>query len=405
MTTILNSNGINDNYEKKVSTISQNLIFTSSQNLGKNRMIIGVNARMLLPHRMEGIARYSWETTKRMILNHPEDTFILFFDRQFDKEYIIADNVIGVILSPQARHPILWKIWFDWSLKRALKKHKVDVLYSPDGFCSLTTNVPTVLVSHDLAYLHYPKSMRQEQLAFYTKKVPLFHKKAEQIIAVSEATKSDIVSSFDVSRSKIKVAHNALQEIIREGNNKKVSKPYILYVGSIHPRKNIARLLSAYDMYRQHEDSKNAPKLIIAGRRAFQNDDVDKALNEMEFKQDVEFLGMVSEEEKWQLMEHASLFAYISLFEGFGIPILEAMSVKTPVLTSSGGALEEVAGGSALLVDPLNVEEVSKGIRKLLKQAELRESQIEKGIQRVSDFSWDKSAETIYKALQEVLNK
>ena len=393
---------INDKNAKKVSTMTQNLIFTSSQNLRKDRMIIGVNARMLLTHRMEGIARYSWETTKSMILNHPEDTFILFFDRKFDLKFIIADNVKGVVISPQARHPILWKIWFDWSVKRSLKKYNVDVLYSPDGFCSLTTDVPTVLVSHDLAYLHYPETMRKEQLAFYERKVPKFHEKADRIIAVSEATKSDIVSSFGIAESKILVAHNALQEVKRDKTETKFTEQYILYVGSIHPRKNIARLLIAYDIFRKHDTSKPAIKLKIAGRRAFQNDAVDEAYHAMEFKEDVEFLGMVSEKEKWELMEHASLFVYISLFEGFGIPILEAMSVRTPILCSKGGALEEVAGGAALLVDPCKIDEISNGMKRLIDDKDLRESQVGRGLKRVSDFNWDKSASIIYKALKEI---
>jgi len=119
-------------------------------------MRIGINTRVLLKGRMEGVARYIHETVSRMALAHPEDQFVLFFDRPFHQDFVYADNVTPVVIGPPARHPILWYIWFEWSLKLALKKHRIDVLLSPDTYMSLSTQVPTLLVTHDLAYLHYP---------------------------------------------------------------------------------------------------------------------------------------------------------------------------------------------------------------------------------------------------------
>jgi hypothetical protein len=163
---------------------------------------IAVNTRLLLHNKLEGIGWFTYEIFKRMAENHPEHTFYFLFDRAYHPSFVFSKNVIPVVVSPQARHPLLYKIWFDISLKRALKKIKPDVFISPDGYLSLTTDVPQINVIHDLNFEHYPNAMPAPSLKYYKKYFPLFAKKAKHIVTVSEYSKQDIVTTYTIDARK-----------------------------------------------------------------------------------------------------------------------------------------------------------------------------------------------------------
>ena len=161
---------------------------------------------------MEGICRYIYETTKKMVLDHPEDEFYFFFDRAYDEEFIFADNVTPVVVYPQARLPILWKIWFEWTVPYYLKKYNIDVFVSGDTYASISTKVPTLLVSHDIAYHHYPDHLPKKHLNYYKKYFKKFHERADHIVAVSNFTKSDITKAYNLNPEKITVGYNSTPE-------------------------------------------------------------------------------------------------------------------------------------------------------------------------------------------------
>jgi len=368
-------------------------------------MVIGVNARLFLPQVMEGIARYSWETTRRMIQGNPHDHFVLFFDRPIDPRYKIAENMPCVRSFPPSRHPILWRWWFDYTLPRLFKKHKIDVFYSGDGSMSLRSEVPTLLVSHDITYFHYPQFMRKGHIKYLQNHVPKFHEKAKHIIAVSEFTKTDLVENLGLNPSKVTVAYNALPSSKKSGLTSK-KKEFFLYLGSLHPRKNIENLLRGFDEFLE-ELKENGyrdalPKLKLAGRAAFSTESIDQVHAKMKNGNAVEFLGSVTEEVKWQLLAEAKCMCYVSKWEGFGIPLLEAMSVKTAVITSNRGSLKEVGGDAALFVTPENPNEIKTALLKIWSDEKLRNDLVAKGSERVKDFDWDETTEIIYKALQKI---
>jgi len=195
---------------------------------------------------MEGIARYIYETTKRMVLAHPEDEFHFFFDRPYDEDFIFADNVTGHVLSPPARHPLLWHLWFEWAVPARLKKINADVFLSGDMYLSRKTKVPTIMVSHDLGYEHYPHHLRWSHKKYMLHYSKIYHHKASHLIAVSQATKDDIIDTYKINGSKITVAHNATPngfKPISESEKKKLQieftqgDPFFIYLGSLHPRK------------------------------------------------------------------------------------------------------------------------------------------------------------------------
>ena len=156
-------------------------------------MIIAINTRFLLKGKLEGIGWFTNEIVRRMVVNHPEHEFIFLFDRPYDPQFIFASNINPVVISPPARHPILWYIWFEWSVRRALKKYKADIFISTDGFLSLSSKVPSLLVVHDLAFEHYPQHLPFKFRYYLQKFTPKFVRKATHTITVSSYSKKDLI--------------------------------------------------------------------------------------------------------------------------------------------------------------------------------------------------------------------
>ena len=354
---------------------------------------------------MEGIARYIHETTKRIVLAHPEHEFHFLFDRPYDEQFIYADNVTPHILRPPSRHPVLWYLWFEWAVPRKLKAINADVFYSGDMYCSLRTDTPTLMVSHDLNYEHHPEYLTKSVRKYMLHYSPLYHKKAGKLIAVSEATKKDIVKIYGIAHDKINVAYNAVpdgfaplpEERKQNIRNQWTSgKKYFVYVGSLHPRKNVARLLQAFDSFKKQSGLPH--KLVIYGRVAFKTKEIFDSLSQMVHKADVIFLkdGSLSVPD---IMGAAEALCFPSLFEGFGIPILEAFHAEIPVITSNVSSMPEVAGEAAILVDPLDPLDIAAAMVKIAADRVLSKRLVAIGKKQRENFSWDKSAEVIYKEL------
>lgn len=360
---------------------------------------------------MEGIGWHNYELCKTLVEQHPEDEFIFLFDRPFDRQFLFAPNVKGVFLPPPARRPFLWYLWFEWALPMYFKWSKPDVFLSMDGYCSLRTKVPTVLVTHDIAYVHYPDQIPAWGLKYYQRNVPRFLERADRILTVSEFGKTDILEHFEVDPTKIQVAPNALRGQFKPINEdeKQATKfayadgqDYFFYLGAVHPRKNVHRLILAFDEFKKRTQ---APvRLLIAGRLAWQTGEIKEAYDAVDSRQDIEFLGYVPDEELKKILAAALALTYVSLFEGFGLPILEAMHCKVPVLTSNRSAMPEVAGKAALLVNPLDVEEIAKGLQVLYEDEQLRAQLVKQGVQERKRFTWEQAATLVYENINKILN-
>ena len=372
-------------------------------------MRIAVNTRLLLKGKLEGIGWVAYETLKRIVLAHPEVEFYFIFDRQPDPMFLFADNVKSVVLFPQARHPFLFIWFFELSLPRALRKIKADLFFSPDGYLSLKSNVPQVVEFHDLNFEHFPKDMPKIHLWHYKKYFPKFAKKAKRIVTVSEFSKQDIVECYGVDPAKIDVAYNGVNEIFTPLSIKQQEEirakysgghPYLMFVGSLHPRKNLARLFMAFDRFKQL--NKNDVKLVIVGEKRWWTEPIQKAYDAMSCKDDVDFAGRLSAEDLHQVTAAALASVYVSYFEGFGIPILEAFRCDTPVITSNVTSMPEVAWDAALLVDPFNEDSIADAMVKVLDE-NVRKELIEKGRLRAQDFSWDQTASVIWNNLEKCI--
>jgi glycosyltransferase involved in cell wall biosynthesis len=371
-------------------------------------MIIAVNTRFLLPNRLEGMGWVAYETLSRMVAAHPEDTFVFFFDRPFEPSFVFAKNVIPVVLFPQARHPFLFVWWFEWSVARALKRYNADVFLSPDNFCTLRTDVPTCLVVHDVAWTHPESRVGGLMQWYYDFFAPRFLQKATRIVTVSNFVKQDALRAYPfLDEKKIEVAHNACRSDFKplsEAEKTSVKaqytegSPFFIFVGAVHPRKNVHRLIEAFGLFKKRTNS--AVKLVIVGRFGWQTGDVKAAFDGSDYQKDIIFTGYVANEEVPKLVGSALAVTYVSLSEGFGIPILEGFNCDVPVLTSTTTSMPEVAADAALLVNPESIEDIANGMEKLATNADLRADLIEKGKKRRVDFDWNNSAAILYKNVQ-----
>ena len=368
---------------------------------------IGVNTRLLIKDQLDGIGWYQYEILKRMTKANPSHQFIFFFDRKYDPSFVFEKNVIPIVLRPQARHPILFKLWFNHAVRKALIKHKIDLFFSPDGYICLKTNVPQVGTFHDLNFEHFPKDLRPSHSRYYRSQFPIFAKKAQHLVTVSEFSKNDIMERYGVKQEKITVIHNGVNnsygpvpDAIKNSCRNKYANgsPFFLYVGSLHSRKNIVRLIEAFMIFKNASGS--TTKLILAGNKYDWTTAMEDALNSSEYKDDIILTGRIHQTELINLMGSALALTYVSYFEGFGMPILEAMRSGTPVITSDCTSIPEVAGEAALMVDPFQSEDIASAMAKVETSQKLRHELIEKGAKQVTLFNWDRCAEETWKVIE-----
>ncbi|MEO1436809.1 MAG: glycosyltransferase family 1 protein [Bacteroidota bacterium] len=369
-------------------------------------MRIAVNTRFLLKGKMEGFGRFTQESMSRIVRQHPEHEFLFFFDRPYDEQFLFADNVQGFNLFPPARHPVLFLAWFEGMVAHQLHRQKADVFLSPDGFCSLRTSTPTLLVVHDISFKHYPEYVPFVERQYYDRFMPRFIQKARRVATVSEYSKQDIAANYSISTDKIDVVYNGVnpefiplsgdaQQAVRDQFSN--GQPFFLYVGSVHPRKNVSRLIQAFDQFKQQSGS--PMQLLLGGRMAWQTSDVEQVFRASPHQSDIHFLGRLSQADLIRLTASAFALTYVSILEGFGIPILEAMQCHTPVITSNVTSMPEVAGNAAQLVDPFSVDSIAQGMLHMWQDATFREQCIATGQEQLKQFSWAQTADRLWASL------
>ena len=373
-------------------------------------MEIAVNTRLLQHNKLEGIGRFMFETLKRITVAHPEHHFYFIFDRPFHEDFIFSDNITPIIAGPPARHPFLFVYWLEFTVYDLLKKLKVDLFLSCDGYLSLRSSVKQLAVIHDINFHHYPNDLPWLVKKYYNYYFPRFAKKASRIATVSEFSKNDIATTYSIPKSQIDVVYNGCSDGFGAVNDQKkrttqikyaAGSPYFIYVGSIQPRKNLQRLFLAFDLFKKQSGAEH--KLLIAGQKYFWNKAMKDSLADCEHKKDILFLGRVEEDVLHDLTASAFAALYVPLFEGFGIPLLEAMQSEVPVITSNVSSLPEVAGNAALYCTPTNIEDIANAMLKLYNDSQLREALVQNGIIRKQQFSWDNTANLLWKSCETTL--
>ncbi len=361
---------------------------------------------------MEGIGHFTFESVSRMAEQHPEHEFHLLFDRPFDSSFLTQPNMVGHVIPPPARLPILFKLWYDVMVPIWLKKIGADVFVSPDGHGSLRCPVPQLLVVHDIYFAHYPMDMIPRFRKFILKRTPQYIAASQRIATVSMFSKMDISSTYGCAKEKIDVVYNGANTNFQPlpahavaAYKEKYSQgqPYFVSIGSLHPRKNMQRLLPAFDLFKKRTGLPH--KLLIVGRSFWESKDMAHAKSNMEYHHDVLFTGRLASSEVAEVLGAAEVNVYVSYFEGFGIPILEAFQSGVPVITAAATATQEVAGDAALLVDPFSVNDIASALEKMAVSADTRAFYRERGIERAKHFSWEKTATALWNSILKTIDK
>ncbi len=371
---------------------------------------IAVNTRLLIPGKLEGIGWFTYQNFKRIVRDHPECTFYFIFDRPFSREFVFADNVRPVRLFPPARHPVLYYIFFEFAVSRFLNKVGADLFVSPDGFLSRRFKGPQLPVFHDLNFMHNPEFLPYLTAKYYTRFFPEYAAMAKRIVTVSQYSKNDIEQTFHFPGDRIDVVYNGVHEVFAPVSHDTARAtreqfaegcPYFVYIGALHKRKNIENMLHAFDIFKRTDQQQY--KLLVVGAPMFGSKALRKVFQSMQHKEDVVLVGRKYEHTLRNIVASSRALLLVSYFEGFGVPILEAMQCDVPVIASRATSMPEVGGDAVLLADPSSAEQIADAMRQIANNDGLKESLIQKGRQQRQNFSWDKSAALLWESMVKCL--
>jgi glycosyltransferase involved in cell wall biosynthesis len=374
-------------------------------------MKIVVNARMLIANKLSGIGWFKYHTLKRLVQSHPEVQFVFLFDRKFDEEFIFGSNVEPEVVFPPARHPFLWYYWFEHAIPGVIRKHQPDLFFSPDGFLSLRIkDIPSLPVIHDINFHHFPDDLTFFIGHYYRRYFPKYANHAKRIITVSEYSKNDISSFYNIPEENIDVAYNGANEMYGplDESIKSVTKEkytdgcdYFIYIGDLLPRKNITRMIKAFEEFKTISGSRT--KLLIVGQKFFLTSEIEKTYLRSFYKDDIIFTGRLEPRKLKDVLGSARALILVSYFEGFGIPVIEAMNADVPVITSNVTSLPEVAGDAAILTDPYSIDSIKDAMIKIDTNEGVRKKLIEKGRIRRENFSWDRTSKCVWQSIEKTI--
>ncbi len=368
-----------------------------------------------IPADKTGIGIYAVNLVREMCkLNNISRKFhFFFFVQDDDDEFIrllnasdkVKKNTIISVKSSVFRR-MLPRLFFEQVLlPRQCREAEVSLIFSTHYTIPYFTRIKRVVAFHDMTFYLFPKLHQGIKKLYFKTLIPLSIRKSSAIITVSESTKKDMLSRFKhldpdkmmvihhgvvLFKEKEKVLDHSWKSIM--GKHQLTEREYFLFVGTLEPRKNIIGIVKAFHHVRQTDEMFKKYKLVIVGKKGWFYNEIFETVKKLQLEEAVIFAGYVSEDEKQALLLKAFLFIYPSFYEGFGIPILEAMAGGIPVITSNVSALPEVAGDSALQVNPQHWQEISTAVLKLLSDQTLYEKLSQKGLERAGKFSWEEAA-------------
>jgi glycosyltransferase involved in cell wall biosynthesis len=352
-------------------------------------MRIGIDASRINLKQKTGTEWYSYYIIKNLLNIDQQNQYFLFSRKKLPKEFLKYSNVQNIVL----KWP-LKKFWTLTKLSLELKKYSLDLFFSPAHNLP-TTKVKKIVTWHDLGYEYFPNHYSQTQLLSLKLGAKGLNK-ADLIIAPSLNTKNDIIKFYGIGEDRIFVIPHGIDSKkyndINTDNDVfdkyNIQKDYILYIGRLESKKNIVNLIKAYNKFR--EDNYDF-QLVLIGKEGFEFENINNEIQNSVYQKDIKVLGWVSEEEKINLLKKSKLLCLISIFEGFGMSILEAMLCKVPVLMSDMDVFKEFGISDSCFTEN-NIGNISSKIKELLLDEGLRNSIIDKNFELVKNFNWQKSA-------------
>ncbi len=362
-------------------------------------MLIGIDGNEANIKRRVGIGEYSFELLKQF------------------KEFQISNVKFQIYLKDRPREDFpkeneSWKyrivkprkFWTQIGLPLDLYLHKPrpDVFFTPSHYSPRFSPIPTAISIMDLSYIKFPELFKKSDLYQLVNWTKYSAEKASRIFTISLASKNDIIQEYKLPESRVVITYPGLKQVssIKYQVSSMPKRDYILFVGTLQPRKNIVKLVEAF--------AKIKPKysnleLIIVGKKGWIYEDILNAPKKFNVEKSVKFIDFVDDLKLADLYKNAKCFVLPSLYEGFGLPVLEAMKYGCPVIVSNVSSLPEAGGDAALYVNPEDVNDIKEKIEKVLSDKNLREQMVRRGYEQVKKFSWEKTARETLKVLEEIV--
>ncbi|MCX6744442.1 MAG: glycosyltransferase family 1 protein [Candidatus Parcubacteria bacterium] len=366
-------------------------------------MRIGIDCRRILdPKHNEaaGVGYYTYYLIKNLLELDKTNQYFLFLYNTRIKLDEFKQNNVHIVYFPGLEN--LGKIPFFYRhifVPHILKLYRLDIYHNPAYIIPLFYFGKSVITVHDLAYYKNPSWFPDHQ--FFNTRIltPFSVYKAKKIIAVSESTKKDLIKYFKVKKEKIEVILEGVDDYcnltVDESKIEekfKISSPYFLALGTLEPRKNLVRLIEAFNKFLLDNPGSDF-KLVLAGKKGWKYEPIFEAIKDLNLGDKVIWVGYVHLPEKIFLLSHSYALVFPSLYEGFGLPILEAMNMGVSVVTSNVSSIPEIVIDNAVLIEPDDVESIKDGLNKIYRDADLRQKLIERGRGIARHFTWEKSAQ------------
>jgi len=381
-------------------------------------MLIGINASAAFKQPRTGVEEYTYQLVKHltMLEKNSRYRFVLYSQGAGGQGTVLKGQSFrdSPLIMKQLKWPL--PMWTQVRLSTEMAINKPDVLFIPVHVLPLVHPQNSVVTIHGLEYEYYPEMYPWRHLRYLRWSTKYALKNARKIIAVSENTKKDLIELYGGEPEKIEVIYHGVEQGLSFKDNpalkgQSLKLPYILFIGRLETKKNIQGLIEAFNLLKEKYQVPH--RLVLVGPIPMSDKGLTlqvatlkrSRLRGRTFKvvkrSDLEILGYVSEQEKWQLLKKADLFVLPSFYEGFGIPILEAQAAGCPVITSNVSSMPEVAGDGAVLIDPKNIEQIAQGIYQVISDENFKKELIQKGYKNVKRFSWQKCARRTFKVLTE----
>ncbi len=371
-------------------------------------MRICVNASPAV-HHIAGLGRYTQELMTALLDVDSENEYVAFYNRPSEAQVDPPLDRLPHLTTNLATKP--WRMSALVAHFARVPQNRlfsgVDLFHATDHLLPRLTRLKSVFTLHDLVFRFYPHTHKPLNRWFLTLMMPRFLKAADAVIAVSESTKRDAIQAYGIDEAKITVIYEGVSDHFRRASpqaiatvRRKYGLPdqFVLSVATIEPRKNLSSLLEAYHALRDE----TSLGLVIVGKKGWLYSGFFNRLRELGLEHDVLFPGFVPDEDLPALYSAADLFVFPSLYEGFGLPVVEALACRTPVVASNAASLPEVAGDAALLVDPTSVGDLVRAVREVLGSEELREDLRARAPRQAGRFSWQRAARetlAVYRSL------
>lgn len=373
-------------------------------------MIIGVDGNEANVDKKVGISEYAFRLLVNFSkLSSKDKQFVIYLKKKPNSELPHESEYFNYkVFGPT-------KLWTQFALPLSLfiSGKRLDIFFTPSHYAPRFSKVPTAISLMDVSYLKYPELFAKKDYLQLKSWTEYSVRKASKVFTISKSSKNDILKAYNLEAEKVAVTYPGVKSSVTLTpmvyNMKQlvekydIADKYFLFVGTLQPRKNIVRLIEAFSQI--DKDEHKGLQLLIVGKKGWQFDEILSAPEKYGVEKSVKFLDFVTDEELGILYAHAVAYVLPSLYEGFGLPILEAFEHDCPVITSNLSSLPEAAGEAALFIDPESVTEIKKAMQKMLIDSSLRKKLIQEGRKQLEKFSWEKTAKETLSVFEEVVKK